>query len=163
MIRAFLFVLIMIFSHSSHSEELTEDKKRVIDELLEITGALEVGEMMGNAVAGQMIQVMSQQGKGIDQKVVAILKDEIGKIMHEEFIANRFMHEISYSIYHKYFSTNELKEVVAFYKTSTGSKMAKLLPQITQESMVAGQQRGASLGPLIQARLAERFKKEGIN
>lgn len=162
MIKVLSIIALLTFTQLSFSQEITAEKKHVIDEMLEITGALEVGEMMGTAVANQMITAMSQQQGNIDSKVVAILKDEVGKIMHDEYIANGFINEMSYTIYDKHFTTTELKEMVAFYKTPTGSKMATLLPQVTQEAMVAGQQHGQSLGPIIQKRLMARFEKEGI-
>ncbi len=160
--KVLLVLLLSIVSHLSFAEELTKDKKRVIDEMLQITGALEVGEMMGTAVANQMIDAMSQGQKDLDPKIITIVQDEVGKIMHDQFIANGFISEMSYTIYHKHFTLNELKEIVEFYKTPTGGKMAILLPQITQEGMLAGQMHGQSLGPIIQKRLMARFEKEGI-
>ncbi len=155
-------LILLVFAQFAFAEDLTVEKKRVIDEMLEITGALEVGERMGTAVASQMISAMSQREKDLDPKIVAIVQDEVGNIMHDEFIANGFLNEMSYTIYHKHFTLVELKEMVAFYKTPTGSKMATLLPQITQEGMIAGQKHGQSLGPIIQKRLVARFEKEGI-
>ena len=158
-----VLILTLCFGFSfAQAEELTAAKKAVIDELLEITGALKVSEMMGNAIAGEMINAMAAQNKQISPKIVDIIKDEMGKLMHEQFIENRFIHETSYTVYHKYFSLGELQEMVDFYKTPTGSKVAKLLPQVTQESMAIGQKHGMSLGPLIQQRLQARFKAEGI-
>ena len=162
MIRALSIIVLFVFAQFSFSEEISEEKKRVIDKMLKITGALKIGELMGTAIANQMITAMSQQHKDLDPKAVEIVRDEVGKIMHDQFIASRFVNEISYTIYHKYFTTAELKEMVAFYKTPTGSKMAALLPQVTQEGMLAGQQHGQSLGPIIQKRIMERFEEEGI-
>lgn len=68
---------------------------------------------------------------------------------------------MSYVLYHKYFTTAELKEMVLFYKTPTGKKVTSVLPQVTQEGMLAGQKHGQSLGPVIEKRLKARFKKEG--
>ena len=160
--RIFLLSRLLIMSPLALSEELTDKKKQVIDEMLEITGALKMGEMMGAAVANQMITAMAQQQGEIDPKIASILQDEMSRIMHDEFIANGFITEMSYEIYHKYFSTSELEEMVAFYKTPTGNKMATLMPQVAQEGMLAGQKHGQSLGPVIQARLRARFDKEGI-
>jgi len=163
MIKPISFLTLMIFSLCCFAEEIiSDDKKRVIDEMLEITGALEVSELMGVAVSNQMIEALSAQKGNIEPRVVKIIQDEVGKIMHDEFVANGFINEMSYEIYHKYFTTSELEEVVAFYKTPTGAKMASLLPQITQEGMEAGNKHGMSLGPLIQQRLTERFESEGI-
>jgi len=156
-----IFALLLI-TQFSYADEITKEKKLVIDEMLELTGALKTGEMMGKAITDQMITAMSKQQKNLDPKIVEIVRDEVGKIMHEEFIANRFTNEMSYRIYHKYFTTAELIEIVAFYKSPTGSKLASLTPKITQEAMIAGQQHGLSLGPVIQKRLRVRFEKEGI-
>ena len=160
--RMILLSMLLLISPLALSEELTEKKKQIIDEMLEITGALKIGEMMGTTVANQMIAAMSQQQKDIDPKIISIVQDEMAKIMHDEFVANGFVNEMSYKIYHKYFSTAELEEMLAFYKTPIGNKMATLMPQVAQEGMLAGQQHGQSLGPVIQARLRARFEKEGI-
>ena len=40
--------------------------------MLEITGALEIGEMMGNAAADQMISALAQQGQNMDQRVMLL-------------------------------------------------------------------------------------------
>jgi len=100
MIKVLSILALLTFTQFSFSGEITAEKKRVIDEMLEITGALEVGEMMGTAVANQMITAMLQQQKDLDPKIIAIVKDEVGRIMHDEFIANGFVNEMSYTIYH---------------------------------------------------------------
>ena len=162
MYKTILFLILALNSQLLLCEEITEEKKQVIDEMLEITGALKTGEMMGNAMANEMIAALSRQQQDLDPGIVEVLKDEVAQIMHDEFIANRFVNEMSYPIYHKYFTTAELKEMVAFYRTPTGSKMANLLPQLAQEGMLAGQQHGQSLVPVIQKRLSARFEKEGF-
>ena len=160
--KLLLIMTLTLCSQFGMAEALTDEKKKVIDELLEITGALKVGEMMGTAVVNQMISAMAQQNANMDQRIVEIVQGEVGQVMHEEFIASGFVHNMSYSIYHKYFSTTELKEMVAFYKTPIGMKVSETLPLVTQESMLAGQKHAQSLGPVIQQRLLARFKKEGI-
>lgn len=162
MFKIISIVTLLLFSQFLHAAEITKEDKVVIDEMLQITGAYKIAEMMGTAVSNQMITAMSQQHKDLDPRVKGIVQDEIGKIMHDEFIANGFLKETSYRIYHKYFTTAELKEIVAFYKTPTGKKLTTLLPKITQEGMLAGQQHGQSLGPVIRQRLMARFEKEGI-
>jgi len=162
LIKTVLAFVLLASAQASYCEDIPEAKKLIIDEMLELTGALEVGEMMGVAVANQVIAAMTQHDKNIDPKVVTIVQEEVGRIMHDEFIANGFINEMSYTIYHKHFTIDDLQQMVAFYKTPIGKKMASLLPQVTQEGMIAGQKHGQSLGPLIQERLRARFEKEGI-
>ena len=162
MIRRFILATLILVAPLAAAEELTEAKKQVIDELLEVTGALEVGEIMGNAVSAEMISLLMQQQGQVEPALVSIIQDEVNSIMHEQFIANGFINEMSYELYHKYFTLEELTEVVAFYKTPTGRKIADKLPQLTQESMLAGQRHAESLGPLIQQRLLARLQAEGM-
>jgi len=162
MFKALCLSLLLLLPLSLNAEEIPAAKRAVVDKLLEVTGALKVGEMMGTAVAEQIIDSSLKQDREIPPRVIDIIKDEVGQVMHEEFIANGFIHKLSYKLYHQHFSTQELQEMVDFYNSPTGSKAARLLPQITQQAMVAGQQHGQSLGPVIQQRLMARFKKEGI-
>lgn len=162
MLRIIAVIILFSFSIGAHAETLTDEKKQVIDELLKITGALQIAEIMGTTVANQMISAMAEQNENMAPEVIEIIQDEIGSIMRDEFIENRWIHEMSYSLYHQYLSMAELKELVAFYKTPVGTKVVSVLPQITQEGMLAGQTHGESLGPIIQERLVARFQREGL-
>ena len=161
MIRVLSLAVLFTVAPLCFGDELTEKKKQVIDEMLEITGALKVGELMGAAVSNEMISAMMQQQGQVDPVVIQIVQDEVKQVMQDEFVANGFIQEMSYELYDKYFTTAELEEVVAFYKSPIGQKITSVLPQLTQESMLAGQRHAESLGPLIQQRLLARLKAEG--
>lgn len=47
--------------------------------------------------------------------------------------APEMVEEIYYPIYDKYFTTDELKDLIAFYKSPTGKKLAKITPQLYVE------------------------------
>ncbi|MFT5133813.1 MAG: hypothetical protein ACI9SC_002286 [Gammaproteobacteria bacterium] len=162
MFKKILLIVLCLFSFSTYAEELTDEKKKVIDELLEITGALRIGEVMGAAVANQMITALTKQKGELDPKIVEILKAETAKIMHDEYVANGWINNMSHGIYHKYLSMAEIQELVDFYKTPTGSKVVSVLPLLTQEGMLAGQAHGQTLGPIIQQGIQDRFRREGI-
>ena len=57
-------------------------------------------------------------------------------------------------VYDRHFSTYELRQMVAFYRTPLGQKMLQSLPTIMQESMLAGQQWGQKLGMEVGQQLA---------
>ena len=65
-------------------------------------------------------------------------------------------------IYNKYLTHPEIKELLAFYQTPLGEKIRSVLPQITHESMLAGQQWAQKLIPEIDKRVEESLKREGI-
>ncbi len=59
-------------------------------------------------------------------------------------------------IYARHLSREHLEGLVAFYETPVGRHLAEVQPQLTRESMTAGQQWGAQLGAEVGADLAER-------
>jgi len=42
---------------------------------------------------------------------------------------------VTFDLYDKYFTTDQIKDLIAFYKTPTGQKAVAILPQLSQESM----------------------------
>ena len=67
-----------------------------------------------------------------------------------------------YPIYHKYLTLEEIEGLIQFYKTPLGRKAISVMPKMTQEGMIAGQEWGQSIGPKFQQKVLDRFKKEGI-
>ena len=150
-----------LFSANASSEEITQEEKQVIDKILEITQTLEIAKVMSDAISSQLINLFQSQ-EGFTPQMATIIKEETYLIMEENFITNGWIKETSYPIYHKRFSLKELKEMLAFYQTPTGQKLAENLPLMTQEAIVAGQQHALSLQATLQQRLGERFKAEGL-
>jgi len=66
-------------------------------------------------------------------------------------------------IYHRHFTHDEIKGLIAFYQTDLGSKTIRVMPALLQESMSAGQQWGQTLAPEIRRRVLERLKAEGVD
>jgi hypothetical protein len=64
-------------------------------------------------------------------------------------------------IYANTFTVDEMKTLVAFYKTPVGQKLLASIPKVAQQSMAAGQQFGAKVGRELQARIIEELRKKG--
>jgi hypothetical protein len=65
-------------------------------------------------------------------------------------------------LYHKYFSHEEIRGLLAFYETPLGRKAGTLAPTISQEGMREGQRWGEALGPKLAERIRARLSREGI-
>jgi hypothetical protein len=61
-------------------------------------------------------------------------------------------------IYDKHLTHDDVRGLIAFYQSPLGRKMSAVLPQITQESMQAGQQWGMQIAQRVQKRLQEQQK-----
>ncbi len=57
--------------------------------------------------------------------------------------------EMLVPVYKKYLSEDELDDIIAFYNTRAGKKLASSNPKIMQESMVIGQAWGSKLGEKV--------------
>jgi hypothetical protein len=88
-----------------------------------------------------------------------MLPEEIGAVF--EARAGSFK-EIVIPIYHKYFTGEEIKEMIRFYSSDLGRKTIRIMPALINESLTAGQQWGQSLAPLITERVKARLKREGV-
>ena len=64
------------------------------------------------------------------------------------------LEDLMTAVYDRHFSTDELRQLVAFYKTPIGQKLLQLQPTILQESMIAGQQWGQRIGMEVGQQLA---------
>ena len=146
----------------SYSDELTLEKKAAIKELLQVTGATQMGELFGNLLIQQMTQVLKKTKPDIDPKAFEIIREEAESLMTEEFVVKESLLPFMYPIYHKYLTLEEIEGLIQFYKTPLGRKAISVMPKMTQEGMIAGQEWGQSIGPKFQQKVLDRFKKEGI-
>lgn len=152
-------VLLFSFSLPVKSEELSPEKRADIERLLDMTGAMALSTQMASAVTTQLFQVIKKARPDIPAKVLDALPAEV----QATFAANMdSFKEAIIPIYHKHFSASEIKEIIQFYSTDLGKKTIRLMPVLMQESMLAGQRWGQSLGPEIDRRVKARLKSEGV-
>ena len=64
-------------------------------------------------------------------------------------------------IYADNFTAAELRDITAFFRAPTGEKYLQKLPEITQQSMAAGQQFGQAVAAEMHGRIIEELNKRG--
>lgn len=60
-------------------------------------------------------------------------------------------------LYEKYYTEEDLDQLIAFYQSPVGKKSIQIMPQIMQESMAIGQ----NWGKVIVERVTKRLKEKG--
>lgn len=155
MIKYVLGAILIVLSIQSHAEELTDEKRQVIDDILEITGALEVGKQFGMAI----VQQLFGSDDSIPESDKLKLIDAISQFYDSEFINNGWTNQMSHRIYHKYMTLEELTAIRDFYLTPAGRKAAKTLPMVAQEAMQESQAHVQSLEGKIHKLIEDTFKK----
>jgi hypothetical protein len=162
--KTFITIILLVFFSGSIAiaGNIAPEKKADIEKLMKITGALKIGQQMSNTVVNNMTRAIKAARPDIPDRMYKILAEEVNNIIEEQMFAKGGYMEMAVLIYDKYFTHNDIKGLLAFYRTELGKKTIKVLPQIVQNSIRAGQLWGQTLGPLIQERVTKRFKKEGF-
>ncbi|MEC4677206.1 MAG: DUF2059 domain-containing protein [Nitrospirota bacterium] len=123
-----------IFANASEAE-------KVAHELLEVSGVTK----MGTQITAQLIKHQRKNMPDIPEQfwvdVAGTLKSDG---LNKKIVA----------VYVRHFSIEEMKTIVAFYKTTVGKKYLQKLPEITQESMAVGRIWNREVG----AQIAEKLK-----
>jgi hypothetical protein len=156
-------MLVCISGTLASAEDMSPDKRADIEQLMRVTGALKIGKQMSEAFVSNMTQAIKASRPDVPNRMYDILAEEVNKVIGEQMVAKGGFLEMTILIYDKHFTHADIKGLLSFYQTELGKKTIKALPHIMEESMKAGQLWGQALGPIIQERIIERFKEEGID
>lgn len=150
----FIALLAMTASgqQSAKPAAITQEKRALLQELFTLT---KLDKMMGNMMDAFLLQtqkdlpVMVEQMTG-DPAADTKSQEEYSKRITEssrriserlrELLPQRINYtevaeQLFYPLYDKFFSEDELKQIVAFYKSPAGQKTIEVVPQLLQESM----------------------------
>ena len=133
-------------------QRITPEKQALIRELLEVTGAQKntntIMSLMLAQLEKDLLNSLSQQiknSKDLTEQQRADLEKKAGEStlrfttrFRELFQQADFPHlieEVSYAVYDKYFTENELRDMIVFYRSPTGKKSIEVMPQLFAESM----------------------------
>lgn len=156
-----LAVVLIAFAVVSPAHAMDEHKKEVIKELLDITGADQIALIMASNSSKAMIEMLKKTKPDTPPAVFKIIDEEVNNVFKDE-LATGSLDELMYPLYDEKFTTPELEEILAFYKTPTGQKVIKVLPGLTQQGMIIGQKWAQGLAPKLQERLQVRLEEEGL-
>jgi hypothetical protein len=151
------FGIVLLCSIQVQADKLSDIKK-----LMKVTGSLEIGAQFASAIGEQMTAVVKSANPAIEDTVIKIMNEELQVLVEEAMNEKGGLAEELYKIYDKYYTHDEIKELLKFYNTPVGKKTIKVLPQLMQESMQAGQKWGQSMGPAIVEKLKVRMKSKGV-
>lgn len=88
--------------------------------------------------------------------------DDLAPMMTQQFSAQKteLLNEIA-SIYARAFDKPELRQLVAFYHSPAGEKLARLTPTLAQETLGAGQKFGQQVAMSLAEQMKDELRKRG--
>ncbi len=123
-------------------------KEKSIRRLMEITGSAKVGVQVGQQIIASLRQ--SQPS----------VPEEFWEGMSKKFNADALV-DLIVPIYAKYYTQEDVDGLIAFYQTPLGQKVVSTLPQISQESVQAGQVWGQHIAEQMIQDLQKRYDADG--
>jgi len=129
---------------------LADADASVTMQLVKLVTPLETYQAMAEQMTKQMMASMQQSGAKFPPDAESKLKQAVMEALPYDDITNWTV-----EIYVTRFTTDEIKQLIAFYQTPVGKKSARLLPELSGEV-------GKKMGPVITQRLPEAMKKVGL-
>ena len=108
-----------------------------IRRLLEITGSANLGIQIVDALIPQFKTITNDK---VPEEFWLKFREDID----EESLITKII-----PLYQKYYTDEEIEELIAFYNTPIGKKSISIMPQLMQESMLIGQEWGKELAQKI--------------
>lgn len=150
-------VALLALGPTAHAQQPSAASIATAKQLIAATGATAVFNPLIAGVVEQAKLLFLQQNPALGKD----LNDVAAKIRTE--MQPRFV-EITDQIallYAQNFTEQELKDILAFYKTPTGQKLLKTQPHVIDSSMQFAQTWANKLSDEVIAKMREEMKKKG--
>lgn len=144
--------------YSYAQTQVSDEKKALIKEMLAETDTKGIFGAFTQNTSEELRKTIKQVYPDVTPENLKLLElDIVGTF--EDAINSDSFYEIFYPIYDKYYTVEELREILAFYKTPVGRKTNKVMPQIMQETLQASQIWVQGVIPEVQKRIAKRMEE----
>jgi hypothetical protein len=165
-------VMITLFgSVSSFAQQATStDKKSLIWEFRKLTGADKVNVGVNFSISDvqeTLLSLVEQEKEITDAQKIELKKSatkagerldkEVKTFFTDQSKITPISEEVIYQIYDKAFTETELRELIAFYRTSTGQKALVFLPSLSSQVQKAF---GEAVVPLLQSFIQPKIQTE---
>ncbi|MBL56691.1 MAG: hypothetical protein CMP61_05845 [Flavobacteriales bacterium] len=145
--KIILIIALTITSYSVSFGQVDENYVKTLKTMFKVTGS----EETYSTVIKQMFTMFKEQYSNVEEKTWVELEKEFQKTSINDLV------RMLAPVYVKYLNQEELQELIDFYSSPVGKKIAQSTPLITQESMQIGQEWGKKIGE----EFVQKMKKKG--
>jgi hypothetical protein len=153
----FAFLLSALFASSAASigaqEPAASEKAALIRELVELIDARANAKAIMNSVVSQIQRDRQRTFAQLTENMDFLsekeredlirkqaddsnhLSERVLQLFKEKLDLEKVVEDVSYDLFDKYYTADEVRDLIAFYKSPTGQKSIKLMPQIFADSM----------------------------
>jgi len=142
-VRQYWIVLLISFLTFSGQVSAEPDTQK-IEQLLDMTGALALGEQLGKEMMKQMAPMFPEKAQPLLQELTQALRGDDYKAL-------------IVGLYQQNFTESEVDALITFYSSPAGQSIIKKMPTVMQESMKIG----GVFGQMKAREILERMRQEG--
>jgi uncharacterized protein len=141
-----LIILFFAFAATFSVQAQSKTYATTLKKYMEATGGIETFKSVVNTMMTQF------------KPMYPSVPDEVWAEFSKEFSGTTLddLVTLMAPVYEKHLTEADLNEVIKFYNTPVGKKVAGSTPAITQESMAVGQTWGMQVAGKIQAKMKEK-------
>lgn len=159
---AAVLVLVLVAAPQAGAQTIDPAFRADLEGLLEANGSMAAVPAMMDQTVTSILNVIRSAQPDIPDRVMAAAKEVIVTDFTTGINGPGGLKERLVAIYAAHFTRQDVSQLLAFYTSAIGKKIASVTPAISQEAFTAGQAWGESLSPKIQADLEARLRAEGV-
>lgn len=134
------------------------EHQQAIVEMLQVTGMIETMNQSFSAVSGQIVQDIQNKKPDLPDDAAQIIADSFVESMQQ---VTPLIVADAAKLYERYFTTQEIRDITAFYRTPTGQKSIRVLPQLMPEVMKFTQKYVEATVPIALENAKKRLAAKG--
>ncbi len=150
---SFLLLPFIICINNTWAEPITPEKRKLVDQLLEINQTAKLIPLMTSGLSNQILAALSKGSNSVDKDLQKIVYSEVKTVMREEFVLNNKLNDIFYGLYDEYFSVSQMQDLVNFFNSSAGQQLMKHSIDISKRSQNEAKTHAKAIGPIVQKRV----------
>jgi hypothetical protein len=141
--KKILFILLIAVTASVTASGQSKTYQATLKKYLEASGSMSAFKSAVSSMMGSFKQMNNS------------VPDEVWKELEKEFLGTSLDDLVTLltPVYERHMTEADLNEIIKFYNSPTGKKLAEKTPAIMNESMEAGQTWGAAIGEKVMTQL----------
>jgi hypothetical protein len=153
-------VLCCLCASAALADELTPEKIADTKQLLTLSGSTRITNQLADTLARQITTALRKKRPELSDQALRKVEREVRAAVVEKMLGPGGPLDRLVPIYASRFSHEEIRQIVDFYKSPVGRKMAQTMPELHLEAQKLGLQFARELGPEIKLRINETLLKE---
>jgi len=152
-----LLLSAVCFVGPAQSEALSDEKRALIDSMLQITESADLVNKFKTMVTSRILTQFADKNGEVDKGLAMMVEQEVSTVLYEDFILSNKLKDISYSLYDEYFSLEKMRKIVAFFESEAGETFYTSVPKIASETIARSEEIGQKSVKRIEQRIAEKL------